>query len=249
MIKAVIIEDDPALGKNLELLIKEYCPDIFLVEVLDSGQMALDKLPFLNYDLIFSDIALGDMNAFELFEKLNRPNQHIIFTTSHTEFAFNAFKLDAIDFLKKPITPNDLIRSVNRVYDRIVNKSQSISNKENLVVHRGIRILYRVDGQLRVISYEHIIYCEAQGSYTKVYLDDGSDPKLLPTHLKKIEETFPTGKFFRIHNTHIINSDFIDHILYNEKICVLRNNGSVQKIHLKISDRKYQAFMDFIRNI
>lgn len=247
MINAVIIEDEPALAMNLELLIKEYCPDINLVAFFVSGQMALEKLPFLNYDLIFSDIALGDMDAFELFEKLNKPNQHIIFTTSHTEFAFNAFKLDAIDFLKKPITPNDLIRSVNRVYERIVNKDLSVSHKENLVVHKGGRILYRVDGQLRVISYEHIIYCEAQGSYTKVYMDDGSEPKLLPTHLKKIEETFPTGKFFRIHNTHIINSDFIDHILYNEKICVLKNNGSIQKIKLKISDRKYQAFMDFIK--
>lgn len=247
MINAVIIEDEPALAKNLELLIKEYCPDINLVALFVSGQTALDRLPFLNYDLIFSDIALGDMDAFELFEKLNMPNQHIIFTTSHTEFAFDAFKLDAIDFLEKPIMPDDLIRSVNRVYDRIVNKDLSVTHKENLVVHKGGRILYRVDGQLRVISYERIVYCEAQGSYTKVYLDDSSDPKLLPSHLKKIEETFPTGKFFRIHNTHIINSDFIDHILYNEKICVLKNNGSIQKIRLKISDRKYRAFMEFIK--
>ena len=139
------------------------------------------------------------------------------------------------------------MRSVNRVYDRIVNKDQSVSQKENLIVNKGGRILYRVDGQLRVISHKQIIYCEAQGSYTKVYLDDSSDPKLLPTHLKKIEESFPTGKFFRIHNAYIINCDFIDHILYNEKICVLKSNGRVQKIQLKVSDRKYQAFMDFIK--
>ena len=70
MINAVIIEDEPALGKHLELLIKEYCPDIHLVALLISGQMALETLPFLNYDIIFSDIALGDMDAFELFEKI-----------------------------------------------------------------------------------------------------------------------------------------------------------------------------------
>ncbi|MEI6138658.1 MAG: LytTR family DNA-binding domain-containing protein [Mariniphaga sp.] len=247
MINAVIIEDDPAFGKHLELLIQEFCPDIHLVALLVSGHMALEMLPFLKYDLIFSDIGLGDMNAFELFEKLDKPNQHIIFTTSHNEFAFNAFKLDAIDYLEKPITPDDLIRSVNKVYDRILEKDQSVFHKDNLDNHKGGRILYRADNQLRVISHERIIYCEAHGSYTKVYLDDGSNPKLLPTHLKKIEETLSPVKFFRIHNTHIINCDFFDHILYNEKICVLKNHGSAQKIQLKISDRKYQPFMDFIK--
>ena len=247
MIKAVIIEDDAALGRNLELLINEYCPDIQLVALLVSGQMALETLPHLNYELIFSDIALGDMNAFELFEKLDKPNQHIIFTTSHDEFALNAFKLDAIDYLIKPIMPEELMRSVNRVYDRVLNKVQPITNKEGIEIHKDRRLLFRVDGQLRVIPHERIVYFESQGTYTKVFIDDGSDFKLLPTHLKKIEETLSHGKFFRIHNTLIINSDYIDHILYNEKICVLRNNGSIQKLRLKISDRKYQAFMDFFK--
>ena len=247
MIKAVIIEDDAALGRNLELLIKEYCPDVQVVALLVSGEMALETLPFLNYDIIFSDIALGDMDAFELFEKLDKPNQHIIFTTSHDDFALNAFKLDAIDYLIKPIKPEELMRSVSRVHDRMVNKDRTTSHKENIDIQKGERILYRIDGQLRVISHERIVYFESQGTYTKVYLDDGLDPKLLPTHLKKIEETLSPGKFFRIHNTHIINREFIDHILYNDKICVLKNNRSDQEIQLKISDRKYPFFMDFIK--
>ena len=247
MINAVILEDDPALGKSLALMIKEYCPEVTVIALLDSGEMALDILPSIQYDFIFSDIDLGDMDAFTLFKKLDKPNQHIIFTTSYENFAVEAFKLDAIDYLVKPIYPDALIRGVNRVLERIANRELPVSHKDNLELHKGGKILYRAAGQLHVISNLRIIYFEAQGSYTKVYLDDGSEPKLIPNHLKQIEETLPENKFYRIHNSLIINSDFVDHILFQNKVCVLKNNGSLQKIHLKIADRKFQGFMDFLK--
>ena len=92
MINAVIIEDEPLLGQNLAMMIKVYCPDIKIVALIDSGNMALDILPVIQYDLVFSDIQLGDMDAFTLFERLENSNQHIIFITAHDEFALNAFK-------------------------------------------------------------------------------------------------------------------------------------------------------------
>ena len=79
MINAVIIEDEPLLGKSLAMMIKEYCPEITVIALIDSGNMALDILPALQYDLIFSDIQLGDMDAFTLFERLENNGQHIIF--------------------------------------------------------------------------------------------------------------------------------------------------------------------------
>jgi len=69
MINAVIIEDEPLLGKNLAMMIKTHCPDIKVVALIDSGKMALDILPVIQYDLVFSDIQLGDMDAFALFDR------------------------------------------------------------------------------------------------------------------------------------------------------------------------------------
>jgi two-component system LytT family response regulator len=249
MINAVIIEDDPLLGKNMEFMIREYCPDIKVVALLDSGNMALDTLPALRYDLIFSDIQLGDMDAFTLFERLQNTNQNIIFITAHDEFALNAFKIDAIDYLLKPIHPEDLIRSVNKALERIVNKDRLTPLFSAFTPQKSGKILIKSNEEIHFISPEKIIYCEADGAYTKVYLDDNNnDYKLVTTHLKKIEEVLPKNIFFRIHDAHIVNCNFIDHIKYQKRVCVLNHYTLTEKTQLKISERKYSGFIDFLKN-
>jgi len=248
MINAVIIEDEPLLGKNMAMMIREYCPDIKVVALLDSGNMALDILPVIQYDLIFSDIQLGDMDAFTLFERLGTTNQHIIFITAHDEFALNAFKLDAIDYLLKPILPEDLIRAVNKAIGRILNKDQTPLYGAFTAQKSG-KILIKSNDEIHFLSPEKIIYCEADGAYTKVYLEDNNgEYKLVTTHLKKIEEALPKNIFFRIHDAHIVNCNFVDHIKYQKRICVLNHNSGSEKTQLKISERKYPSFIEFLKN-
>lgn len=246
---AVIIEDEPLLGRNLALMIKEYCPDINVIALLDSGNMALEILPVIKYDLIFSDIQLGDMDAFKLFEQLDNPNQHIIFITAHDEFALNAFKLNAIDYLLKPILPEDLKRAVNKALESIVSKDHLISLQGAYTAQKNGKVLIKSNDEIHFLSPEKIIYCEADGAYTKIFLDDtNSDYKLVTTHLKKIEDSLPKGNFFRIHDAHIVNCNFIDHIKYQKRICVLNHFTGTEKTQLKISERKYAFFIDFLKN-
>jgi two-component system, LytTR family, response regulator len=249
MINAVIIEDEPLLGKNMAMMLREYCPDIKVVALLDSGKMALDILPVIQYDLIFSDIQLGDMDAFTLFERLENPDPHIIFITAHDEFALNAFKLDAIDYLLKPILPEDLIRSVNRAIERIESKDGPTPVYGAFTAQKSGKILIKSNDEIHFLSPEKIIYCEADGAYTKVYLaDNESDYKLVTTHLKKIEEVLPKNMFFRIHDAHIVNCNFIDHIKYQKRVCVLNHMTDNEKTQLKISERKYPSFIEFLKN-
>ena len=248
MINAVIIEDEPMLGKNLEMMIREYCPDINLVAIVDSGAMAMNVLPTLQYDLIFSDIQLGDMDAFALFDRLDNSDQHIIFITAHDEFALNAFKVNAIDYLLKPILPDELKRAVNRALERIVSKDHLTSLYGSFVAQKGGKILIKSNDEIHFLSPEKIIYCEADGAYTRVYLDEKTaEYKLVTTHLKKIEEVLPKNLFFRIHDAIIVNCNFIDHIKYQKRICVLNHNILEEKTQLKISERKYPSFIDFLK--
>jgi len=249
MINAVIIEDEPLLANNLALMIKAYCPDIKVVAIIDSGKMALEILPVIQYDLIFSDIQLGDMDAFTLFERLENNNQHIIFITAHDEFALNAFRLDAIDYLLKPILPTDLIHAVNKALEHISNKDHLSPLFGAFTPQKSGKILIKSTDEIHFLSPEKIIYCEADGAYTKVYLDDNNgDFKLVTTHLKKIEDVLPKNIFFRIHDALIVNCNFIDHIKYQKRICVLNHNSGVEKTQLKISERKYATFIDFLKN-
>jgi len=247
MINAVIIEDEPLLGKNMAMMLREYCPDVKVVALLDSGKMALDILPVIQYDLIFSDIQLGDMDAFSLFERLENADQHIIFITAYDEFALNAFKLDAIDYLLKPILPEDLIRAVNRAIERIASNDHPLDG--TFTAQKSGKILIKSNDEIHFLSPEKIIYCEADGAYTKVYLEDNDlDYKLVTTHLKKIEEVLPKNIFYRIHDAHIVNCNFIDHIKYPKRICVLNHITDGEKTQLKISERRYVSFIEFLKN-
>jgi len=247
MINAVIIEDEPLLGISLEMMVKEYCPEINIIAIVDSGVKAIEVLPALQYDLIFSDIELGDMDAFALFDRLENPGQHIIFITAHDEFALKGFRLNAVDYLLKPIHPEDLKRAVNRALSRIVSKD-NLAVYGAFVAQKGGKILIKSNDEIHFLSPERIIYCEADGAYTRIYMDQNtSDHKLIPTHLKKIEETLPKNLFFRIHDAFIVNCNFIDHIKYQKRICVLNHNILTEKTQLKISERKYAGFMDFLK--
>jgi two-component system LytT family response regulator len=249
MIEAVIIEDDPLLSKNLCLMIQEYCPGIKIVAILDSGNMALNLLPEIKHDLVFSDIQLGDMDAFTLFERLDNHHQQLIFITAHDEFALNAIKLDAIDYLIKPILPKDLIHAVAKAEERILSHKQLVNLQSEVFAQKSGKILIKCVDEIHFLSPEKIIYCEADGAYTKVYLDGNSvEYKLVTLHLKKIEEALPKDIFFRIHDALIINRNFIDHIKSSTKICVLNHNIANTRTDLKISDRKYHGFINFLKS-
>jgi len=250
MFNAIVLEDDPLLSKQLTLMIEEHCPEIKIIALINSGKMALDIMPFLNFDVAFSDIQLGDMDAFALFEQLDNNPKQIIFITAHDEYALTAFKLNAVDYLIKPVLPDDLKRAVNRVAEYLSNRDQlPMENSSTYTVQKNGKILIKSNDELHFLSPERIIYCEADGAYTKVFLaDNTSDYKVVTMNLKKMESALPRAHFFRIHDGHIVNTNFIDHVKYQKRICVLNHNTSLGKTQLKISERKYLGFIDFLKN-
>jgi two-component system, LytTR family, response regulator len=249
MINAVVIEDDPLLSQNLTMMIEEYCPQIRIIALIDSGKRALEILPHLSYDIVFSDIQLGDMDVFTVFSQLGNENQHIIFTTAHDKFALDAFKINADDYLIKPIRPEDLTRAVNRALKRIVSQENISSIQRAFEAHHSGKIMIKSNEEIHFLAPEKIILCEADGAYTKIYLSDSeSDFKLVTMHLKKIEKELPKNIFFRIHDAHIINCNYVDHIKYTKRICVLNHLVGNEKTQLKISERKYPSFLEFLKN-
>jgi len=249
MINAVVIEDDPLLSKNLTMMIEEYCPEIKVIAVANSGKMALEILPLIRYDLVFSDIQLGDMDAFSVFERLENIHQHIIFITAHEDFALNAIKLDAIDYLIKPINHDDLLKAVTRAIEHISVHDALPAVQGAYTVQKNGKILFKSSDEIHFLTPEKIIYCEADGAYTRIYLADNIvDTKTVTMHLKKIEDVLPKEYFFRIHDAFIVNINFIDHIKYQKRICVINQKDFTGKTQLKISERKYAGFIEFLRN-
>src|SRR5664279_4391451 len=112
MIKAVIIDDELHCQETLSLLLKEYCPQVQVLQQCRSAKQGLEAINKLNPEMVFLDIEMPVMNAFEMLEQFNEISFAIIFTTSYDQYAIKAIRFSALDYLLKPIEPNELIRAV-----------------------------------------------------------------------------------------------------------------------------------------
>src|SRR5580765_1444951 len=115
MIKAVIIDDEMHCRKTLSILLKEYCPDVQVIEQCDNGEGGVEAIKKLKPDLVFLDIEMPRMNGFEMLEQLSEISFAVIFTNGYDQYAIKAFRFSALDYLLKPIDHEELRKAVLKV--------------------------------------------------------------------------------------------------------------------------------------
>lgn len=251
MLKAIIVEDESTAQEVLTDLLSIYLKD--KIEVVSSCftiESAIDLLhKRTDIQLIFLDIQLGEgRSGFELFKYLNPEKHSVIFTTAHEKNAIHALKLNAIDYLVKPIHFPDLILAVNKAIESIKLKTNfsyletiyhELKNHNFDLKFNKLAILK--GDEYIFIPFSRINYLEGDGNYTKIYTLDG-DAYHTPKTLKTYEDILPKILFYRIHKSYLINLNSINK--YNRtdgNIVYLQNN-----ICLTVSKRKAE---DFLRTI
>jgi two-component system LytT family response regulator len=194
-------------------------------------------------DLIFLDIEMPWMNGFEMLEVLGEIYFSVIFTTAHDQFAAKAFRISAVDYLLKPIDAGDLKEAVRKAQQK-VEQQQGHANIENLLRNfkqpssqQKIALPYR-DGY-EFVEVTHIIYCQAEGAYTKVFLDNKKYIVVSKT-LGDIEELLPTDLFQRIHHSTVVNLDYVTHFVRSDGGYVKLQTGE----NLIVSKSKKEAVME-----
>ena len=115
MIKAIIIDDEMHCRKTLGILLKEYCPDVQLLEQCDNGEAGIEAIKKGKPDLVFLDIEMPRMNGFEMLEQFSEIPFAVIFTTGYDQYAIKAIRFSALDYLLKPIDPKELVAAVHKV--------------------------------------------------------------------------------------------------------------------------------------
>ncbi|MGZ8557184.1 MAG: LytR/AlgR family response regulator transcription factor [Chitinophagaceae bacterium] len=242
MIKAIIIDDEQHCVKALLNDLQKNCPS---VEVLDSCYSAKEGIMSIKKnhpDLVFLDVEMPWMNGFEMLEVLSDVNFSIIFTTAHDEFAAKAFRISAVDYLLKPIDAHDLKEAV-------IKAEQKLQHPGNIHIENLLRNIKIPSAQQKIaLSYKdgyefvevsHIIYCQAEGAYTKVFLDNRKYILVSKT-LGDIEELLPVDLFQRIHHSTVVNLGFITHFV--------RSDGGYLKLQtgeqLPVSKSKKEGLME-----
>lgn len=247
MIKTILVDDEINARNLLEKLLERYFPDKFLIlakcESVDDALIAIEKF---NPELIFLDIQMPQKNGFQLLKEVKTINFEVIFTTAYAEFAIDAIRSSALDYLLKPISYVDLASTIKK-YDEKANKASEQQKLmlliENLDTGSSIynKIALPVEYGFEIIKINSILYCEADNNYCKVYCLDGKRIVLSKT-LKYIEDLLPNTIFHRIHKSFLVNLNYITRFDKTNELKIELTNGQI----LPVSIRQKEEFLNAI---
>jgi DNA-binding LytR/AlgR family response regulator len=231
-IKCLAIDDEPFALKQIGAYITK-TPFLELVALNNSALDALEYIYSNRIDLIFVDINMPDLNGVD-FVKALKEKPHIIFTTAYSEYAIEGFKVNAIDYLLKPIGYKDFLKAVNKVktlFDLHDLQSELIKTTQD---HLFVKSEYK----LMRIELSDIKYIESMHEYVRIHLMSDK-PVMTLLSMKSIEEQLPPEKFMRVHRSFIVNMD---------RIKVIERNRIVfdKNVYIPVSDQYKAKFQEFI---
>ncbi|MBC7889067.1 MAG: response regulator transcription factor [Ferruginibacter sp.] len=244
MIRCILIDDENHSLEMTEWLLKTYCPDVIIEAMCNSAEKGIEAINRYKPDVIFLDIEMPHMNGFDMLEKFDKLFFDIVFTTAYDQFAIKAFKYSALNYLLKPIDPEDLKETIRRLEAKKASPTkeqidllmQSVKSNNKQPVNR---IALTTGDGLIFVTTNDIIYCEAESNYTHVVLNNGK--KIVVSKvLKDIDETLSGPDFYRIHNSFLININAISKFVRGDGGYVVMSNGTT----VGISRSRRQEFME-----
>jgi two-component system LytT family response regulator len=217
MITALLIDDDQHLRAGLKALLDRYTNDIAIVGEAESVKTGIAAIEKWQPQVVFLDIHLADGTGFDILEKLAQRNgrikSHIVFITAHEQYAVKAFKFSALDFILKPVDPEELQHAIAKVKEA-VGKTGSFEHIDLLLenirkkVDNFKRIALSTSDGIHLFDVSDIIRCEAKVNYTQFYIKNHR-PVLISKTLKEYEELLTEHGFERIHQSHLINLAYL----------------------------------------
>ncbi len=215
MMKALIVDDEPLPAKLLDELVKKHCFEITSTEVLNSPTKAIERLKEEHFDVIFLDVEMPKMDAFQFLNSAKLANDTVvIFTTAYSEYAVDAFKANASYYILKPVDKEELITAVRKANVQLRNSFKSNSTIEHLSIFEG--------DEYQLIKIKDIIRIEGDGSYSKVITK--SKDYLSSKRIGFFTSKISNENFFRCHNSHIVNTNRIKKIGKGKSTYIVMEN-------------------------
>ncbi|MCC5920188.1 MAG: response regulator transcription factor [Cyclobacteriaceae bacterium] len=238
---ALIVDDESRARKVLTLLIEEYCPHVDILGEANNLQEAIKKINSLKPNIVFLDIEMPGMSGLQLYEFYDEIDFSVIFTTAYSDFAIQAIKLSAIDYLLKPIQGEELQLAVNKVVQTRPQMEQIEALKDNINPENTIKkIGLPSSNGLNFIATDQIIYLQADGSYTNFFLLDGSK-MVVSKKIKAFDFLQQDESFFRTHRSFIVNLNHIKRVSKTNGGTIVMNNSHELSIAKDKKDQLLQT--------
>jgi two-component system, LytTR family, response regulator len=241
MIRAVIIDDEKESRNTVNNILTQYCDYVSVIGQAEGVASGKDLIAAKQPELVFLDIQMADGTGFDLLEQLPKVDFRVIFVTAYDQYALKAIKYSALDYILKPIDPQQLIDAVNKF--RVLESNFHVM-AEQIKTLFGFKsgfekIALPTSEGLRFVKVDNIIRCESDNNYTNFFLKTGE--KILVTKtLKEFEETLSDTHFVRIHQSHLINLNFVERYIKGEGGSVVMSDGS----EVEVSRRRKEAFLE-----
>ena len=244
MIKCILVDDEKNALEMMEWLLKTYCPQVEIIAMCNSAQQGIEAINKHRPDVVFLDIEMPKMNGFDMLEQFDKLFFDIVFCTAYDQFAIKAFKYSALNYLLKPVDPEDLQATIQRIESRrsIPTKEQFeilLQNMQQPARTTPQRIALTTNDGLIFVPTTDILYCEAESNYTNVFLSGGK--KILVSKvLKEIDEALSGPDFYRVHSSFLININHIKKFVRGDGGYIIMDNDAT----VSISRNRKQEFME-----
>lgn len=228
---AFLIDDEPHCTDVLRVLLEKYCPQVQVTGIFNVPEQALAALPLYKPDLVFLDIEMPVLNGFEWLRRCPAGiNFRLIFTTAYDQYAVQAFKFNALDYLLKPIDKQELIVAVEKSGHTLLPTAFQLEAVQYLSQHAvPERVALPAGQDLILVEVLDILFCESAGSYVSFFINGQNKPVIVSRSLREIEELLNNpALFFRCHNSFLINLKHIKKIIRSENgELIMRNDRSI----------------------
>lgn len=204
-VRALIVDDERLARKDLMNMLAEI-PNVETVGEAQDVPSAIQAIESLNPDIVFLDIQMPGQTGFDLIEQVDYTGK-IVFVTAYDDYALRAFEINALDYLMKPVTPDRLQKSIERVHQEV----QQSSTKTQEPLKYSDRLFTTIGNKIQFLKIDSIILIQSEGDYTYVTCNNGMKG-LVTKPMKEWEERLPENYFCRVHRNSIINTEFIDEV-------------------------------------
>ena len=237
MIRCIIVDDEPLAVAQLEKYV-ERVPFLMNVGACSSAAEAMEILSTGNVDAMFVDINMPDIDGVQFVRSLVNPPL-VVFTTAYSEYAIEGFRLDAIDYLLKPIAFEDFLKASNKL-----NRIYSINNNAQPAVEQGEGVCHdclyvKSDYRMLRVPINSIKYIESMSEYVRIFVEESAKPIVSLLSMKKIEESLPAGDFMRVHRSYLINLNKVKEV---SKMRLVYDGG----VYVPIGEMYKDAFYEYI---
>jgi len=248
MLHTIIIDDEKSVRTTLEKLTANYCPNVKLVAEANGVKSGIEAINRHHPDLVLLDIEMDDGTGFDLLKQLEPVDFKVIFITAYNQYAIKAIKFSALDYLLKPVDPDELTEAIGKFEKLLIRElnEQLRTLEDNMKTNDRAKkkIILRTAENIHLVSLNDIVYCQSHDNYTNFYLLN-SKHILVSNTLKEFDDMLSESGFFRVHKSYLINLIYIDRFEKAEGGTIVLTD----EIRIPVASRKKERMLELLNRI